>query len=55
MTLEEHCQQSISFFGESFEAVHRWSDEFSRKTAFLHRRLRYHEEGIHQVSEMYGE
>lgn len=55
MTLEEHCQQSITFFGESFEEVHRWLDEFAGKTSFRHRRLRHHEKGIQQIIEMYGD
>ncbi len=55
MTFEEHCQQSIVFFGEPFEEVHLWLDEFAGKTTFRHRRLRHHQEGINQIIRMYGE
>ncbi len=55
MTFEEHCQQSILFFGEPFAEVHRWLDEFAGKTIFRHRRLRHHEAGIDRIIRMYGE
>ncbi len=55
MTLEEHCQQSLEFFGEPFKEVHLWLDEFAGKTTFRHRRLRHHQEGIEQIIRMYGE
>ena len=55
MTLEEHFHQSTVFFGEAFEEVHRWLDEFAGKTTFRHRRLRHHQEGIQQIIAMYGE
>lgn len=55
MTIEEHCRQSIEYFGEPFAEVHRWLDAFAGKTPFRHRRLRHHTEGIRQVIAMYGE
>ncbi|MFH2122045.1 MAG: hypothetical protein ABIJ50_00970 [Pseudomonadota bacterium] len=55
--LEEHCQQAITKFGNPYEAVHRWLDEFAGKPGYgmRHRRVRHHLAGIQQVWEMLGE
>lgn len=55
VTFEEHCEQSIEYFGEPFQGVHQWLDEFSGKTTFRHRRLRHHEQGIQEIIKMFGE
>lgn len=54
---EEHCQQAITQFGNPYEAVHRWLDEFAGKPGYgmRHRRVRHHLAGIRQVREMLGE
>jgi len=31
VTIEEHCQQSIEYFGEPFEEVHRWRHDLARQ------------------------
>ena len=57
MTFEEHCKESIKLFGESFEKVHLWLDEFagSVKYGMRHRRKRHHEEGIKEAVKLFGE
>ncbi|MBT3258705.1 MAG: hypothetical protein HN366_19915 [Deltaproteobacteria bacterium] len=30
MTFEEHCRESIVFFGKPYEELHRWLDEFQK-------------------------
>lgn len=57
MTFEEHCQESERLFGERFEGVHRWLDEFMGTPEYRmrHRKVRHHEEGIRQVLELFGE
>ncbi|MFA6132796.1 MAG: hypothetical protein WC869_02125 [Phycisphaerae bacterium] len=53
---ERHCQESQQLFGDSFEAVHCWLDEFAGKPpyGFRHRRVRHHEAGIRQAMELFG-
>jgi hypothetical protein len=55
-TFEKHCEESIRVFGQPFEEVHRWLDEFqgTPKYRMRHRRVRHHEEGIRQVVELFG-
>lgn len=57
MTFEEHCRESMRSFGERYEEVHRWLDEFMGKPGYgmRHRRKRHHEAGIRQVEEFFGE
>lgn len=56
-TFEDHCQQSRIRFGQAFEAVHRWLDEFAGKPPYgmRHRRVRHHEAGIREASVLFGE
>jgi hypothetical protein len=56
MKFEEHCEESIALFENSFVAVHHWLDEFAGKPGIgmKHRRFRHHEAGIKQVEEMWG-
>lgn len=57
MRFEEHCIESEKLFGDRFEAVHRWLDEFagSPEYGMRHRKLRHHAEGIRQIERMYGQ
>ena len=56
-TFEAHCDESIIRFGEGFEEVHRWLDEFqgTPKYRMRHRRVRHHEAGIREVKALFGE
>jgi hypothetical protein len=53
---EHHCEQSRAAFGQPFEEVHQWLDEFagSLEYGFRHRRKRHHEDGIRQVITLFG-
>lgn len=55
--LEEHCQESIERFGEPYEALHRWLDEFAgtERYGMRHRRVRHHEAGIQEAIRRFGE
>ncbi len=55
-SLEYHCQESIRLFGQPYEAVHRWLDEFagSEKYGFRHRKVRHHEAGIAEACRLFG-
>jgi hypothetical protein len=56
-TFENHCQESIKLFGQPYEEVHLWLDEFqgTPKYKMRHRRVRHHEAGIKQATELFGE
>ena len=48
MTFEEHCQKSVRLFGNPYEHIHLWLDEFAgtAKYGYRHRRKRDHAEGM---------
>jgi len=54
---EDHCAESLRIFGEPFERVHIWLDEFagSPEYGFRHRRKRHHEAGIREAADLFGE
>lgn len=56
-TFEKHCEESERLFGQTFEHVHLWLDEFqgTPKYRMRHRRVRHHEAGIQQVVRLFGE
>jgi hypothetical protein len=56
-TFERHCQESSELFGEAFEEVHLWLDEFqgTPKYHMHHRRVRHHEAGIQEAIRLFGE
>jgi len=56
-TFEAHCDESIIRFGQAFEEVHRWLDEFAGKPLYgmRHRRVRHHEAGIRKATGLLGE
>lgn len=57
MKLEDHCKESKILFGEPFEQVHLWLDEFAGKPGIgmKHRRIRHHLAGINEVRRRFGE
>jgi hypothetical protein len=56
-SFNQHCEESRVRFGQSFEEVHRWLDEFAGKPPYgmRHRRVRHHEAGIREVRALFGE
>jgi len=54
---EAHCQESIRLFGDPYEEVHRWLDEFqgTERYRMRHRRVRHHEAGIREAVKLFGE
>jgi hypothetical protein len=56
-TFERHCQESEELFGEPFEEVHLWLDEFQGTPEYRmrHRRVRHHEAGIREAIKLFGE
>jgi uncharacterized protein DUF6915 len=56
-SFEDHCAESERLFGEPFEAVHKWLDEFAFKPPYglRHRRLRHHQAGIDEVHRRWGD
>jgi hypothetical protein len=55
-TFENHCHESMLRFGQPFEEVHRWLDEFqgTPKYGMRHRRVRHHEAGIREAIGLFG-
>jgi hypothetical protein len=56
-TFEKHCEESARLFGQAFEEVHRWLDEFQGTPEYgmRHRRVRHHEAGIQEAINLFGE
>jgi hypothetical protein len=56
-TFEKHCEESIKLFGQPYDEVHHWLDEFqgTPKYKMRHRRVRHHEVGIKQAAKIFGE
>ena len=56
-SFEQHCAESVQLFGEPFEEVHHWLDEFAFRPPYgmKHRRLRHHLAGIGEVRKMWGD
>ena len=55
-TFEKHCRESLSLFGQPYEEIHLWLDEFQGREPYKmrHRRLRHHEAGIRQAVDLFG-
>ena len=47
-SFSQHCAETTTILGQSFEEVHRWLDEFAGKPPYgmRHRKLRHHLAGI---------
>lgn len=56
MTFEKHCEESLRLFGDRYEHVHNWLDEFmgTEKYGMRHRRVRHHEAGIREAVRLFG-
>ena len=54
---EDHCRESIALFGQPYEEVHLWLDEFhgTEKYKMRHRRVRHHEAGTKEAIKLFGE
>ncbi len=63
MKLQEHCKHAKETFGEEFDYVHKWLDEFANvkdkngKTKFnaYHRQHRHHLAGAEEVRAKWGD
>lgn len=56
MKFEDHCKESIELFGEAFEEVHQWLDEFAGQEPYgmRHRKVRHHLAGIREAEKLFG-
>ena len=55
MKFQDHCADSIRLFGDGFEEVHLWLDEFAATLGARHRRKRHHLAGIQEVRRRWGD
>src|SRR5438045_5365633 len=55
-SFEQHCEESVRLFGQPFEEVHRWLDEFAGRPphGMKHRKFRHHLAGIEEVRQKWG-
>ena len=56
-SFEQHCEESVRLFGEPYEQVHRWLDEFAGRPphGMRHRKFRHHQAGIDEVRRRWGD
>ena len=56
-SFEQHCAESTQAFGNPFEEVHLWLDEFAGRPplGMKHRKVRHHLAGIEQVRKRWGD
>ena len=56
MDFESHCKASEALFGQRFEEVHHWLDEFAQKPGIgmKHRKFRHHLEGVAEAGALFG-
>ena len=56
MKFEEHCNESITLFGNPYKEDHLWLDEFAGKPPYgmKHRKIRHHLQGIMEVEKRFG-
>jgi hypothetical protein len=56
-TFEKHCEESIRLFGQPFEEVHCWLDQFQGTPQYdmRHRRVRHHEAGVQEAIKLFGD
>lgn len=54
---DQHCAEATATFGDPYEEVHRWLDEFAGKPPWgmRHRRVRHHAAGIEEVRRQWGD
>jgi len=56
-SFDDHCEESKRLFGDRFEEVHRWLDEYAgtEQYGYKHRRKRHHAAGVREVIRLFGE
>jgi len=56
-SFQEHCEESGRLFGDAFEVVHKFLDEYAGKPPYgmRHRRLRHHVAGVEEVRRRWGD
>lgn len=56
-SFQPHCAEALEAFGQPFEAVQLWLDEFAARLPFgmRHRRVRHHLAGIEEVRKLWGD
>jgi hypothetical protein len=54
-SLEQHNADCKKFFGESFEEVNNWIDEYFAVYGPSHRRFRHHREGVEEARALFGD
>lgn len=56
MKFEDHCIDSFNIFGNRYEEVHEWLDEFAFKPniGMRHRKYRHHLKGILEIKNIFG-
>ena len=54
---DQHCHDSLLRFGQRFEEVHRWLDEFAGRPPYgmRHRQVRHHEAAVRGARALFGE
>lgn len=54
---DEHCDESLKVFGNSFAEVHLWLDELAGtpEYGFRHRKIRHNEAGIRLIGKLFGD
>lgn len=59
MDFASHCRAAEETFGQRYEGVHRWLDEFaskySRSEKYKHRKFRHHKEGVEEARTVFGD
>lgn len=57
MEFTEHCMSCRRRFGEDFDYVHLWLDEFygTKEYKTRHRKVRHHKAGIEEVRKKWGD
>ncbi len=59
MRFKEHCDRTRFYFGQPYEEIHHWLDEFtghySQAQRYKHRKHRHHREGVLEARERFGD
>ena len=56
MKFQDHVIESVKLFGNGYEAIHRWLDEFAGKPPhnMRHRKVRHHLAGLSEIEILFG-
>lgn len=59
MDFENHCKITERMFGNRYEKVHLWLDEFASQypygKKYKHRKFRHHREGVEEARKLFGD